>query len=110
MAAEEEKIEEEATTPVIHPEAATAVKCLPKEMKKALLPFLRNKARFYERENEPELSDEFYLLREVVKSVAPCTAGNLELASLPWLRNRGAGRESMEKAGGIHRLPSIKAD
>ena len=104
--------------PIITPQPPTPVKCISKEMRKVIRRFLKNRARFYGRvaeqerlifepqESDVELENEYYRLLTVFNNIPPCTPGNPELASLPWLRKRGAARESLEKAGGIHRLPT----
>jgi len=80
------------------------IKCLPREIKQDLVPFLRRKVKSYSEMGNEELAKEAGKLAEVFQNkVCNCTTqGN---PSGPWLYRRGNVKKDLVIAGNIQQLP-----
>lgn len=80
------------------------IKCLPREIKQDLIPFLRRKAKYYSETGNNELSKEAGKLADVFQNkVCNCTTqGN---PSGPWLYRRGFKKKDLVVAGNIQQIP-----
>jgi len=80
------------------------IKCLPREIKQDIVPYLRRKVKYYSELGNEELAKEAGELAEAFQNkVCNCTTqGN---PSGPWLYRRGHVKKDLVIAGNIQQLP-----
>lgn len=80
------------------------IKCLPREIKQDLVPYLRRRVKYYSEMGNDELAKEAGKLADVFQNkVCNCTTqGN---PSGPWLYRRGFGKKDLIITGNIQQLP-----
>jgi len=80
------------------------IKCLPREIKQDLVPYLRRRVKYYSENGNDELAKEAEKLADAFQNkVCNCTTqGN---PSGPWLYRRGFVKKDLVIAGNIQQLP-----
>lgn len=84
------------------------LKCIPREVKSDISPYLRNRSKYYEEKGHSNLSDEAKKLSSFfVEKVPNCTREGLSAPkpSPSWLRLRGFGKRDLVDKGNISQLP-----